>query len=314
MTKQVRSARKVSSACWTSRSVSVVERGGGLVEQQERRVLQQRAGDREALFLAAGETDAALAGDGVESFRHLADEVRGVGGFEGGPEFVVGGVVFREQEVFAQGGVEEEAFLGDVADVVAQPFLGERSERMAVEQDAALVGFVEAGEQVEHGGFPGAGGADQGDGLAGLRDQRDAADGGRVGVVGKGDVLEPDVAGEGGGAHAFGEVGLVGQVEDVEDALRGDDAAGESWVSGLIREMGSNRKPQATRKAITVPASILPCSTHHAPKATIRMMPDSAMNETPGQTIAWPFITRMCFSPTWRLAMSKRSSASGSTV
>jgi hypothetical protein len=32
-----------------------VERGGGLVEDQDRRVLQQRTGDGEALALAAGE-------------------------------------------------------------------------------------------------------------------------------------------------------------------------------------------------------------------------------------------------------------------
>ena len=42
-----------------------VERGGGLVEHQDRRVLQQHAGDRDTLALAAGELDAALAHMGV---------------------------------------------------------------------------------------------------------------------------------------------------------------------------------------------------------------------------------------------------------
>ena len=102
----------------------VVERGGGLVEQQQRGIFQQGAGDGEPLFFAAGEAAAALAGDGVEAVGTGADEVGGVGGFEGGPDFLVGGVVFGEQEIFAQRGVEEEAFLGDVAELVAQPFLG----------------------------------------------------------------------------------------------------------------------------------------------------------------------------------------------
>ena len=37
-----------------------VERGGGFVQQQDRRVLQQGAGDRQALLLAAGQAGAAL--------------------------------------------------------------------------------------------------------------------------------------------------------------------------------------------------------------------------------------------------------------
>src|SRR5262249_2549030 len=39
----------------------VVERGGRLVEEEDRRVLQHRAGDREALALSAREPDAMLA-------------------------------------------------------------------------------------------------------------------------------------------------------------------------------------------------------------------------------------------------------------
>ena len=43
-----------------------VERGGRFVEQQERRVLEEGARDGDALALAAGKLDAALADDGVE--------------------------------------------------------------------------------------------------------------------------------------------------------------------------------------------------------------------------------------------------------
>jgi hypothetical protein len=41
--------------------VGRIQRRGGLVEDQDRRVLQQRAGDGHALLLAAGELQAALA-------------------------------------------------------------------------------------------------------------------------------------------------------------------------------------------------------------------------------------------------------------
>ena len=42
-----------------------IERAGRLVEDQDRRVLEEDAGDRDALALAAGELDAALADMGV---------------------------------------------------------------------------------------------------------------------------------------------------------------------------------------------------------------------------------------------------------
>ena len=52
-----------------------VERRGRLVEDQDRRVLEEHARDRQALLLAARELDAALADDGVEAVRQGGDEV-----------------------------------------------------------------------------------------------------------------------------------------------------------------------------------------------------------------------------------------------
>src|SRR6185437_6516787 len=51
-----------------------VERRGGFVEQEERRVLEEGAGDGDALALAAGELDAAVADDGAHALRQLLDE------------------------------------------------------------------------------------------------------------------------------------------------------------------------------------------------------------------------------------------------
>ena len=46
-----------------------VERGGRLVEQQERRVLEKGAGDGDALALAAGKLDAAFADERAHAVR-----------------------------------------------------------------------------------------------------------------------------------------------------------------------------------------------------------------------------------------------------
>ena len=61
-----------------------VERAGGLVEQQDRRVLQEGAGDGDPLALAAGEARARLADQGVVAVRQGGDEVVGGGGAGGG--------------------------------------------------------------------------------------------------------------------------------------------------------------------------------------------------------------------------------------
>ena len=144
-----------------------VHGGGGFVEQEDGGVFEQGAGDGEALFFAAGEFDAAFADVGVELVGEFADEAFGVGGGEGGPEFGVGGVAFGEQEVFADGAVEEEWFLGDVGEAVAQRGLGEGADGDAIDGDGAGGGFVKTREQREDGGFSRAGGADEGDGFSG---------------------------------------------------------------------------------------------------------------------------------------------------
>ena len=57
-----------------------VERGGRLVEDQDRRILQQRARDRDALLLAAGELEPALADLGLVAVGQRHDEVVDVRG------------------------------------------------------------------------------------------------------------------------------------------------------------------------------------------------------------------------------------------
>ena len=61
MTSVVLAARNRSQLGLDRAFVGRVERRGGLVEDQDRRVLEQRARDRHALLLAARELEAALA-------------------------------------------------------------------------------------------------------------------------------------------------------------------------------------------------------------------------------------------------------------
>ena len=71
----VRPSISRSSAAWISRSRHGVERRGRLVEDQDPRVLQQDAGDRDPLLLAARQLVAALADDRVVAIGQLGDPV-----------------------------------------------------------------------------------------------------------------------------------------------------------------------------------------------------------------------------------------------
>jgi hypothetical protein len=55
-----------------------IERGRRLVEDEDRRVLEERARDRHALLLAAGELEAALAHRALPLHRQALDEFRDV--------------------------------------------------------------------------------------------------------------------------------------------------------------------------------------------------------------------------------------------
>ena len=75
MTSVVRPCSSASSRLLHQALGRRVERAGRLVEQQDRPVGEQRARDRQALLLAAGQRDAALAERRVEALRQALDEL-----------------------------------------------------------------------------------------------------------------------------------------------------------------------------------------------------------------------------------------------
>jgi len=144
-----------------------VQRAGSFVEQQHAGVAQQGAGEGDALALAAGESAALLADEGFEAEGEFVDEVRGGGGFGGGPDCCVGGAGAAHADVGGDGVVEQQAILADIGEGVAQGGEGDIAQVRAVEADGAGGDVLQAGDEGEGGGFAGAGGADEGDGLAG---------------------------------------------------------------------------------------------------------------------------------------------------
>jgi hypothetical protein len=158
-----------------------VEGGHGFIEEEQVGLVDQGAGESNALFLAAGELVGVALGEGVE-LEHL----EGFGDAAG--DFRVGEFAGAEAEgdVFKDGEVREEGIaLEDGVDGAAVG--GEGGDVAAAEDDGAGVGDFQAGDDAEEGGFSAAGGAEEGDEFA-VTDE------------------EGDIAEDGGWAEALGEV------------------------------------------------------------------------------------------------------------
>src|SRR5215813_6891668 len=150
-----------------------VERRGGLVEHEDRRVLEDDARERDALALPARELHAALA------------DVRGIAGAsvpvaQTQDELVrlrlgrrrddlrVGRARAPVADIRGDRTVQERSVLGDHADRRAQAFLPHAGDVLAVDQDPPGLDLVEAQHQVDEGRLAGAGATDQADPLSGL--------------------------------------------------------------------------------------------------------------------------------------------------
>ena len=114
-----------------------VERGGRLVEQQDRRRLQDGAGDGDALLLAAGKLQAALADLGLVAVRRHADEIVDLGEPRRLLDLGIGRLPAAVADVVADGVVEQHGVLRNHADGGAQRLLRHVADVLAVDQDAA---------------------------------------------------------------------------------------------------------------------------------------------------------------------------------
>ena len=145
-----------------------IERRGRLVEQQQRRVAQDRARDRDALALAARQRDAALADRRVVALRQPADELVGereLGRRARPPRRVASG---RPKRMFSRDRAgEHDGVLRHQRDARAQ-LRADRRRRRSTPSNAmrARRRIVEAQQQVEERALARAGRPDERDLLA----------------------------------------------------------------------------------------------------------------------------------------------------
>jgi hypothetical protein len=135
---------------------------GGFVEEEERRVAEQRAGDGDHALLAAGEGGGALA----EEAAHVGEELEDLRHVPGGGAGASGAA--RGFEILGDGQAAEEArVLGHEAEARAAGFEGLAALDLdAVEADGAGARAHQAHDARERGGLAGAVAAEERDDLA----------------------------------------------------------------------------------------------------------------------------------------------------
>ena len=167
--------------------VRAVEVAGRLVGPHDRRVVDQRAGDRHALALAAGELvgDVAAAVGQADQLERLVRTPARLGGGDAGDEQRQLDVLHRRQDRHQVVVLKDEAHPARA--VVGAPAVGHRGQGDALDLDLAGVDRVETGEAVEQRGLAAAARPHHGDHLAAGQRQVDAAqrlDAHAAGVVG----------------------------------------------------------------------------------------------------------------------------------
>ena len=161
MTIVVRSAIRRSSASWTSRSLSASSAEVASSSSSKRRVAEQRAGDRDALALAARQARAAFAHEGIEPFGKRAQEFLGIGVARGLPQLLFARVPIAVAKIVARAGGEDHGFLRHHRDALANVGGIGVAEVDSVEQDPPASRIVEALGELEDRRLAGARRPDQ---------------------------------------------------------------------------------------------------------------------------------------------------------
>src|ERR1035437_10209059 len=152
-----------------------VERGSGFIEDQQLRLAQQCAGDRQALLLAARDLDATLADHRVQTLAGAPQQPLHGGLLQHFEALLVRGIGPHEAQVFADRAREQLRVLGDEADALTQAVDSDFVLGDAVIVDVPSLRAIQAHQQFHQLGLPRPGRSHEGDGLAAIDLKRNFA-------------------------------------------------------------------------------------------------------------------------------------------
>ena len=138
-----------------------IEGTGGLIEDQHPRVLQHRPGQGQPLPLAAREACPPLAHVGVVALGQAHDEVVGTGNPSCPDQFGSAGIGLDQQQVVANGAVEQHGVLGHHTDLAAQGIQLNFVDIKPIDEHPPRISPVEAWQQLQQGALAATGATNQ---------------------------------------------------------------------------------------------------------------------------------------------------------
>ena len=125
-----------------------VHRGGGLVQDEDLRLGQDRTGKAQKLLFAGGEQVAPLAHVGVQPLFQLLDHALGAHELQGGVNILIRGVGVAVEQIVPHGAGEEMRRLQHIADRVMQPELGALPRVPSVDEHPPRRRLIEAANEI----------------------------------------------------------------------------------------------------------------------------------------------------------------------
>ena len=232
-----------------------IERGGGFVKHEDRRITYKRPRDGQALSLATGERDAALADACVVPPRQCGDELMRVRMLCCLLDLPLGAARLAKRNVFRHGQVEQHHLLADQCHLRAKPLDAQASQIMPVELHGARVGVVKPKQQIDERAFAGTALADNAQ-LGSDGDVQVESSQHRFVLVRERDIVELDAPLETGhrsGSGALEDVRLF--VEDIHQALGTNagflnaDVQASQLPDGRIKHNDTGEKNDQVRHA-----------------------------------------------------------------
>ena len=139
-----------------------IQRAGGFIEQQHRRITQQCPGNGHTLLLAAGQAGAAFAQLAVVTLRQCGQEAIGFGGAGGGEDLLIAGVQASVADVLQRRAGKQHRMLWHQRHRLAQLLRVELAHVHPIQTDLALLRIIKTHHQGQQRALAGPGGADQG--------------------------------------------------------------------------------------------------------------------------------------------------------
>ena len=153
-----------------------IERGRGVVEDQDLRATHERTRDRESLLLSAGEVPALLLDLELEALALLLHEIVGLGGLQRGVNLRIRRVRLAPLHVRAERAAEQHGALRHEADLFTKRLKRIVPDILSCNEHLPRRHIVEAWNQVDEGRLAGTGAADHADGLTRHRTEADVAE------------------------------------------------------------------------------------------------------------------------------------------